>query len=285
MSTGHPHTGTPARGGSRVDLAKISAIIVIAIFVILAVMGNSAAPYPPNKIDVTAKLEAASFAHWLGTDHLGRDVLSRIVSGTSVAGLVALSSIGLAMLIGLPLGLLAAYGPRWLDAVLMLLADTARSLPTIMVALALVTLVGGGLGTVIAVLVLVMAPTYARFARGQAMVLRSATFVEAQRSLGAGPIAILVRHIQPSMLGPMFVLASIDLPAAITFEAGMSFLGLGVRPPQASWGTIISDSLSFIREAPFLVVYATAPLVIVTVALTVLGERARDRLDPSRRSA
>lgn len=285
MSTGHPHTGTPARGRSRVDLAKISAIIVIAIFFILAVMGNSAAPYPPNKIDVTAKLEAASFAHWLGTDHLGRDVLSRIVSGTSVAGLVALSSIGLAMLIGIPLGLLAAYGPRWLDAVLMLLADTARSLPTIMVALALVTLVGGGLGTVIAVLVLVMAPTYARFARGQAMVLRSATFVEAQRSLGAGPITILVRHIQPSMLGPMFVLASIDLPAAITFEAGMSFLGLGVRPPQASWGTIVSDSLSFIREAPFLVVYATAPLVIVTVALTVLGERARDRLDPSRRSA
>lgn len=285
MSNGNAHAGNHARGRSRVDLAKIVAIAVIAIFAILAVMGNSAAPYPPNKIDVTAKLEAASFEHWLGTDHLGRDVLSRIVSGTSVAGLVALSSIGLAMLIGLPLGLLSAYGPRWLDGVLMLVADTARSLPTIMVALALVTLVGGGLGTVIAVLVLVMAPTYARFARGQAMVLRSATFVEAQRSLGAGPISILVRHIQPSMLGPMLVLASIDLPAAITFEAGMSFLGLGVRPPQASWGTIISDSLSFIREAPFLVVYATAPLVIVTVALTVLGERARDRLDPSRRSA
>jgi peptide/nickel transport system permease protein len=256
----------------------------MALFIVLAILGNKAAPYPPNKINVTAKLEAASPAHWLGTDHLGRDVLSRIISGTSVAGLVAVSSIGLALIIGLPVGLLAAYGPRWLDAVLMLVVDTARSLPTIMVALALVTLVGGGLGTVIAVLTLVMAPTYARFARGQAMVLRSATFVEDQRALGAPPAAILGRHILPTMLGPMLVLASIDLPAAITFEAGMSFLGLGVRPPQASWGTIISDSLAYIREAPMLVVFATAPLVITTIAMTVLGERARDRLDPSRRS-
>jgi peptide/nickel transport system permease protein len=284
MSTGPSQIVAVAGVRSRLNPVTIAALAVMALFIVLAILGNKAAPYPPNKINVTAKLEAASPAHWLGTDHLGRDVLSRIISGTSVAGLVAVSSIGLALIIGLPVGLLAAYGPRWLDAVLMLVVDTARSLPTIMVALALVTLVGGGLGTVIAVLTLVMAPTYARFARGQAMVLRSATFVEAQRALGAPPAAILGRHILPTMLGPMLVLASIDLPAAITFEAGMSFLGLGVRPPQASWGTIISDSLAYIREAPMLVVFATAPLVITTIAMTVLGERARDRLDPSRRS-
>jgi peptide/nickel transport system permease protein len=258
------------------------AVAVVGLFLLIAATGDLLAPLGPNKIDVANKLAGPSAAHLLGTDHLGRDVLSRIVAGASVAGFVAFSSIGLALLLGAPLGIAAGYGPRWLDGAVMLVVDTLRSLPTIMLALAIATLAGPGLGTVIFVLVLLMAPTYARFARGQVVTLRSATWIEAQRSLGAPATVILFRHLLPNIAGPLCVLASMDIPAAIAFEAGMSFLGLGVRPPQASWGTLVSDSLGFIREAPLLVVATTVPLVAVTIAFTVVGERLRDRFDARR---
>jgi len=160
--------------------------------------------------------------------------------------------------------------------------DALKSFPTVMLALALVTLVGPSLDAVILVVIISAAPSYARMARTQTLSVRHAEFVLAERSLGAGPGRIIATHILPNIIGPILIVASMDIPVVVAIEAGMSFLGLGVRPPTPSWGSILNDGFSYIRESPWPVIAGGLPIVITTLGFTFLGEALRDTFDPKR---
>lgn len=255
-------------------------LVIVVVMVSCALLAPALAPYDPIAINPRMRLLPPSAEHWLGTDQLGRDTLSRVLYGSRVALQVALISVGLALSIGLVLGMLAGLGPRWLDNAILLLFDTVRSFPTIMFALAVVTLTGPSLETVILVVVITTIPTYGRIARTQTQSLRSSEFILAERSMGASLVRILRVHVFPNVIGPLLILASMDLPVVITIEAGLSFLGLGVRPPTPSWGSILNDGYSFIRNTPWLIVAGSIPLILTTLGFTFLGEALRDIFDP-----
>jgi peptide/nickel transport system permease protein len=263
----------------RDPLGALGAALVL-LFVLSAALAPWIAPYDPNALDVPARLQGPSLAHLLGTDNLGRDVFSRVLYGGRIALGVALTAVGLSLIAGTFLGLIAGYGPRWLDNLLLLLFDSVRAFPVIMFALAVITVVGPSLQTVILVVVVTTIPQYARIIRTQTLSLRHTEFILAERSLGAGAPRVLLVHILPNVIGPLLILASMEIPVVITIEAGLSFLGLGVRPPTPSWGNILNDGYAFIRNTPWLVIAAGIPLVLTTLGFTFLGETLRDVFDP-----
>jgi peptide/nickel transport system permease protein len=263
----------------RDPLGALGAMLVL-LFVLSAALAPWIAPYDSSALDVPARLQGPSLAHLLGTDNLGRDVFSRVLYGGRIALGVALTAVGLSLVAGTLLGLIAGYGPRWLDNLLLLLFDSVRAFPVIMFALAVITVVGPSLQTVILVVVVTTIPQYARIIRTQTLSLRHTEFVLAERSLGAGARRVLLVHILPNVIGPLLILASMEIPVVITIEAGLSFLGLGVRPPTPSWGNILNDGYAFIRNTPWLVIAAGIPLVLTTLGFTFLGETLRDVFDP-----
>lgn len=255
-------------------------LVLVLMILLTAVFANVIAPYNPAAIAIPDRLQGPSLAHLFGTDQLGRDVFSRVVLGARIALEVALIAISLALALGGALGLAAGYGPRWLDNILVLVFDTIRSFPTIMFALALVTLIGPSLETVIVIVVVTFAPSYGRIVRAQTQSLKHAEFILAERSLGAGAARILAVHVVPNIVGPLFILASMDIPVVITIEAGLSFLGFGVRPPTPSWGTVLNDGYAFIGNTPWIILAGGLPLVLSTLGFTFLGEALRDAIDP-----
>ena len=260
-------------------LGLISVIVVTAFFMV-GITGDWIAPYDPIKIDIRAKLQGPTAAHWLGTDQVGRDVFSRLLVGTKVASYLAVTAVSISLTIGIFLGMIAAFTSRWVDWSMLLIFDTVRSFPTLMFALAVIALFGPSVNTIIGIVVISTFPSYARLVRTQVLSLRNTEYIEAQRAMGASLSRILMRHIFPNVIGPVMIVASMDIPLVIGVEAGLSFLGLGVRPPTPSWGTILNDGFSFIRNTPWIVVSAGLPLILTTVAFTTLGERLRDILDP-----
>jgi peptide/nickel transport system permease protein len=256
------------------------AVILVLLFVFTAVFAPWLAPYSPTKIDVLHKLQGPSTEHWFGTDHLGRDLLSRIIYGARTALMIALVSVAIAGAIGLLLGLIAGYGPRWLDGVLVLTFDSLNALPMIMFALAIITVLGAGTGTLIVVIAATSFPSYARLIRAQTLAMKNSDFIVAERLLDASPARIIFVHLLPNVIGPLIILLSMDIPVVIMVEAGLSFLGLGVRPPTPSWGSILYDGYTSIRAAPFMVIFGGLPLVLATLGFTFLGEGLRDYLDP-----
>jgi peptide/nickel transport system permease protein len=255
-------------------------LVLVLLILLTAIFANVIAPYSPSAIAIPERLQPPSLAHLFGTDQLGRDVFSRVVLGARIALEVAMVAITLALALGGGLGLAAGYGPRWLDGILVLVFDTIRSFPTIMFALALVTLIGPSLETVIVIVVVTFAPSYARIVRAQTQALKHAEFILAERSLGAGALRILAVHVVPNIVGPLFILASMDVPVVITIEAGLSFLGFGVRPPTPSWGTVLNDGYAFIGNTPWIILAGGLPLVLSTLGFTFLGEALRDAIDP-----
>jgi peptide/nickel transport system permease protein len=203
--------------------------------------------------------------------------------GGQVALKVALPAIFGAMFIGLTLGMIAGYGPKWLDNLLMLFFDTIRSFPTVMFALAVVALVGPSLQTVVMVVMATSIPTYGRVARTQTLTLRNSEFILAERSMGAKMSRILGVHMLPNIIGVLAVLAAMDIPGVIALEAGLSFLGLGVKPPTPSWGALLKDGYALIRQTPWLVIAGGLPIILATLGFTFLGESLRDVVDPKLR--
>ncbi|QND65962.1 ABC transporter permease [Mesorhizobium loti] len=256
------------------------ALILVTGFLVTAAFAPWLAPYSPIKIDVLHKLQPPSLAHWFGTDHLGRDLLSRVIFGARTALTIAMVSVAIAGAIGLMLGLIAGYGPRWLDAILVLSFDSLNSLPMIMFALAIITVLGAGTGTLIIVIAATSFPSYARLIRAQTLALKNSDYILAERLLDASAARIIFIHLLPNVVGPLIILLSMDIPVVIMVEAGLSFLGLGVRPPTPSWGSILYDGYTSIRSAPFMVIFGGLPLVLATLGFTFLGEGLRDYLDP-----
>jgi peptide/nickel transport system permease protein len=255
-------------------------LVLVTLILVMALGADILAPYGPNATSVKERLQGPSELHWLGTDQLGRDIFSRVLVGSRIALWVAAVTSFFSLIGGLTLGLIAGYGPKWLDSLLILLCDSIRAFPTVLFALAVVTLIGPSLGTIILIITIFNVPVYARIVRTQTLSLRNTEFILAERSLGAGPARVLLRHVLPNVIGPLLILISMDVPVVITIEAGLSFLGLGVRPPTASWGSILNDGYAFIRNTPWMVISGGVPLILATLGFTFLGEALRDAFDP-----
>ncbi len=255
-------------------------LALVLIFFASAIFAAQIAPYDPNAMDIPARLSGPTWQHLAGTDQLGRDTLSRILHGGRVALTIAAVGVSLSLAIGLALGMLAAFGPRWLDSLLLLAFDSVRSFPTIILGLATVALTGPSLGLVMVIVVVTSIPQYARVTRTAALVLRGTDFILAERSLGASTLRILWHHILPNVVGPLLILAAMDVPVVVSLEAGLSFLGLGVTPPTASWGTLLNEGYLVIRNSPWMVIMSGLPLVLTTIGFTFLAEGLRDTFDP-----
>ena len=260
-------------------------LILVTVIVIGAFLAGIIAPYDPVALNIPERLQSPSASHLLGTDQLGRDLFSRVLYGGQVALKVALISIGVALSIGVLLGMIAGFGPRWLDNTIMMFFDTIRSFPTVMFALATVALVGPSLTTVIAVIIVTSIPSYGRVVRTQTLTIKSNEFILAERAMGVSTTRILGVHILPNVIGPLIILASMDIPTVIALEAGLSFLGMGVKPPTPSWGSILNDGYTLIRNTPWPIIAGSIPLVLITLGFTFLGESLRDLIDPKLRKS
>lgn len=262
------------------DPMGVFGLVLVLSLVFLAVFADVIAPYDPAKIDVPSKFLPPSWDHLLGTDELGRDMFSRALFGGRVALKVALIATFVALAIGTVLGFLAAYGPKWLDHAIVLLLDTVRAYPTIIFALAVGPMFGAGIWTVVGILTATSVPYYGRIVRTAALSVMQSEFIDAERAMGASGFRVTCIHVLPNIIGPMLILASMDIPIIITAEAGLSFLGVGIKPPETSWGLMLDQGYKFIGRTPWMVISAGIPLIIATLGFTFLGEALRDAFDP-----
>jgi len=254
--------------------------LIVFIFIMTVIFAPLLAPYDYTRQDIPNRMEGPSAKYWLGTDNLGRDLFSRLVYGSRVAFEISLPSVGIALAVGMLLGLIAGYVGGWLDNLIVVIMDTLQAFPSIMLSLAILALLGPSLINVIIVIGLTWMPNYARVIRAQVLGARETVYVESERSLGASDWRILLSHILPNVIAPALILAAMDLPWVITFEAGLSFLGLGVRPPTPSWGSILSEGFDHIFETPWPILWSGLTLAITTLGFTLFGEALRDVLDP-----
>ncbi len=262
------------------NMLGVFGFVLVALIVLSAIFAPLIAPYDPTQIMTGPRMAPPSAEHWLGTDNIGRDIFSRVIAGGRIAMQVALATLAAALTLGLALGLIAGLGPRWLDNVLLLVFDAVRSFPVIVFGLALVTIIGPSLFTVILVVAITSIPIYARIVRTQTQQLRNSEFIQAEMAMGASMPRILIIHVLPNVIGPLLILVSMDVPLVIATEAGLSFLGMGVKPPTPSWGVILNDGYNYIRNSPWPVIGGSVPIVLVTLGFTFLGEALRDIFDP-----
>ncbi len=263
----------------RRPLGVLGFVIVLG-FMLMVVLAPLLTPYDYAEQDIPSMLQGPSRAHWLGTDHLGRDLWSRIVYGSRIALSVAVPAVAVALAGGLVIGLTAGYLGGIVDDVALVLLDSLQAFPAVILALAILAVLGPSLVNVIVVIGLAWTPGYARITRAQVLSAKQNQYIEVERSLGASQRRILFLHILPNIVAPLLILAAMDLPVVITFEAGLSFLGLGVRPPTPSWGVILSDGFDRIRQSPWPITWAGLTLIITTLGFTLFGETLRDVLDP-----
>jgi len=259
-------------------------VVLVVIFVILALFGPWLAPYDPAAIHLPARLMPPSHVHWFGTDELGRDILSRIIYGARISMLVGVSVVAVSLGLGLIIGSIAGYyGGRIDRFVNVVLMNAFMSFPGILLAIAFVAFRGPGIFNLVIALALGGWVGYARLVRGQVLAAREKEFVEAARALGATDLHIIVRHILPNIIQPVIVQAAIGMAGAILAEATMSFLGLGVPPPTASWGTMLNDGRAHLFDAPHLVIVPAIAVMLAVLSFNFIGDALRDYLDPRAR--
>lgn len=259
-------------------------IVVLGIIVVVALLAPWIAPYGINQIDVTRALQPPSAAHWMGTDDLGRDILSRIMvaSGTSLQ--IAVVSVLFAFGLGVPIGIVSGYVGGIIDAVLMRCVDVMFAFPVLLLALAIVAILSPGQLTTMIAIGVVFTPIFARVARASTLSVRVEPFVQVSKTMGTPGWWILVRHILPNITGPVVVQTSLSLAFAILSEAALSFLGLGIQPPNPSWGGMLFDAQGFLSQAWWMSVFPGAAIFVTVLAFNLLGDGLRDVLDPKQRT-
>ena len=257
---------------------------LLVVFIVCAVFAPWLAPYDPARLDLTGRLTGPSWAHWFGTDELGRDILSRTLFGARISLIVAVTVVGLSLAVGLVAGGLAGFYGGWTDTVVNVYVMNAfMSLPGILLAIAFVAFMGPGLGNVILALAISGWVGYARLVRAQVMAVKEREFVEAARALGASDLRVMGRHILPNILQPLIVQAAIGMAGAVLAEATLSFLGLGVPPPTASWGSMLNDARSHLFDSPHLVFFPAMAVMLCVLAFNFIGDALRDWMDPRTR--
>ena len=260
-------------------IVAVGAFIIIAI-ILVVIFAPLVAPYNPNKQALEIRLQQPTREHVLGTDELGRDVLSRVIFGTRISLMVGLLVISIASLIGMSLGILAGYFGRWTNNVIMRITDAMMSLPPLVLALAIATAIGGGLKGVILSLGIAMVPGYCRLMCGQVLSIKEDDYITGARSLGAKDSRVMLRHILPNAFPPLLVLLTLTIGSAILSEAGLSFLGIGVEPGTATWGSMVSDGYKYLFTNPLLSFAPGIAITLTVLSFNMVGDGLRDALDP-----
>jgi peptide/nickel transport system permease protein len=274
---------TAATLGRRNMLAA-AGMVMVAVFVVLALFAPWLAPHDPSDIDLPSRLQSPSSSHWLGTDELGRDILSRVIYGARISMLVGISVVAGSLLLGLVLGSIAGYYGGYVDKFFsVILMNAFLSFPGILLAIAFVAFLGPGIFNLILALCIGGWVGYARLVRAQVLAVREKEFVEAARALGASDWRIVTRHILPNIIQPVIVQAAIGMAGAVLAEATMSFLGLGVPPPTASWGSMLNDGRAHLFDAPHLVLFPAAAVMLAVLSFNFIGDALRDYMDPRSR--
>lgn len=257
-------------------------IVIVVIMTLAALLAPLIARQSPIAIDLVHLLERPSADHWLGTDIQGRDVWSRLVYGARVSLTVGLISQSIALLLGVSLGLLAGFYGRWVDELVMRLADVTLAFPTLLLLIAMVAALEPSMGVVYATIGIVGWAGMARLVRGQVLVVRQLEYIQAIRALGAGDLRIMLQHVLPNVIAPVVIAATLGVAGAIMAEAALSFLGLGVPPPAPSWGSMIADGrdLDQLRRAPWTSVFPGVAIGAAVLGFNLLGDALRDALDP-----
>ncbi|ARK29929.1 ABC transporter permease [Halalkalibacter krulwichiae] len=258
-------------------------ILVAMVFV--AIFADFIAPYDPYNQDLRNALQQPSAAHWLGTDNLGRDVLSRVIYGTRVSLLVGMVSVTIAVVAGVLLGIISGYFGGLIDTVISRIIDALLAFPGIILALSIGAVLGAGMWTVIVALAIALTPTFARLMRGQVLTVKEADYIKASEVIGASNFRIMLKHVLPNCLSPIIVLVTLNLGVAILAEASLSFLGIGITPPQAAWGAMVSEGQRYLVNNPILSFAPGGCVLLVVLAFNIVGDALRDALDPRLRGS
>ncbi|WP_404332462.1 nickel transporter permease [Mesobacillus maritimus] len=260
--------------------AAVAGAIIVFIFAIIAIFAPYIAPQDPLHMEITNKLESPSAGHWLGTDDKGRDILSRIIYGSRISLTVGVLSTLLGATIGIVLGIVAGYYGRWVDSLLMRVCDVLLAFPGILLALAIVSVLGASTTNVIIAVAFFAVPTFARIVRGSTLSVKKLEYIDAIRAMGASDFRIIFKHILPNILSPIIVQATLYIASAIITASALSFLGMGTQPPDPEWGTMLSQGRSYIRQAPHITLFPGLVILMVVIGFNLFGDGLRDALDP-----
>jgi peptide/nickel transport system permease protein len=277
---------SPARRALRRLLKRKGAVVglvVIATFIVLALFAPLVAPYDPIATSWTLVRKAPSAQHWFGTDDLGRDVLSRVMYGARASLMAGAISVGIALSIGVPLGLLSGYRGGFIDALISRITDAMLACPFLILAIALAAFLGPSLSDAMIAIGISATPIFIRLTRGQVMVVKVEDYIEAARAIGNPRWRIALVHILPNILPPLLVQATLSIAAAIIAEAALSFLGLGQQPPAPSWGSMLNAAQRFLTNAPWMAIWPGLAIFVVVLSLNLVGDGLRDALDPKAR--
>ncbi|MGN7868290.1 nickel transporter permease [Paracoccus sp. 22332] len=283
-----PQTRRQARLGAlyqgwltfRANKLAMFGLIVLILLIAMAALAPWLSPQSPFAQDLANRLQPPSAAHWLGTDHLGRDILSRLIHGSRITLFIVGTVALIAPVIGLFIGTVAGFAGGWVDQVLMRITDIFLAFPKLILALAFVAALGASIGNAVLALALTAWPPYARLARAETLTIRNADYIAAARLQGAGPLRLLVRHIWPLCVSSLIVRVALDMAGIILSAAGLGFLGLGAQPPMPEWGAMISDGRTYILDFWWVAAMPGIAIFIVSMAFNLLGDGLRDVLDP-----
>jgi peptide/nickel transport system permease protein len=263
----------PARGVS-------FGVVILALALLCTIVPGPLAPYDPDQLGVGDLLDPPTLQHLMGTDEFGRDILSRIIYSARVELLVSIAGVGLAVVLGVPLGLVSGYRGGWLDAVAMRIQEGLLAFPAILFAILVVVAFGTSAISIILTVGVVYLPRFARLIRGVVLVLKGQEFILASRACGASEPRLIFRHVLPNCIAPILVLVTLAMGVAVLIEAGLSYLGLGVQPPTATWGTMLQHAQSYPAQAPWYVLAPGFCIFLLVLALNLIGDTLRDTLDP-----
>ena len=259
---------------------NVIGLVIIAIFIIAAIFAPLLAPYNPNKQDLTAALQQPSATHLLGTDDIGRDTLSRTIYGARISLMVGLISVLIAAVIGTATGLCAGYFGGWTQTIIMRFMDALMSIPPIILMMTVATVLGGGLRNIFVALSIGMIPVYCRLTHGQILSIKESDYITAAFTIGASDLRIMVRHLLPNSFATLLVAMTMNIGFAILAEASLSFLGIGIGPPTATWGSMVNDGYKYLLTNPILSFAPGISILAVVLSFNLVGDGVRDALDP-----
>ncbi len=258
----------------------IAGAVIVGVFVLLAIFAQFVAPFDPNKTNFLMLRKPPSATHWLGTDEIGRDILSRLIHGGIASLYAGVVSVAIALSIGIPIGLVAGWYGGWSDALISRATDALLAVPFLILAIALAAVLGPSLTNAMIAIGLSQVPIFVRLTRGQVLAVKTEDFVEGARAVGVANVRILLRHVTPNIMAPLLVQATLTVATAIIAEASLSFLGLGQQPPAPSWGSMLNTAKNYMDSAPWMSISPGLAICLVVLGFNLLGDGLRDALDP-----